>query len=345
MKRTNTLTLLILACLTAIPSIAQARYRDGMNLYEYVRSSPTNHVDPMGLGVDYDNMTKDQQANAKAILTQSLAKNGARGVRRARTTDAYHRALKGEKPLEDGQEGPLKKALLQQQRDNKLCPAGTTSRRIKGAGGKTMLLCFNQTDPLACKPQHQERLVKGFVKAAGFIETTLRMDPKKRRKKAVYWFHIRNKDFLKKVDSKLQQLEKDLYGKPITVSCDTKSTTKTCKEDPRRPAWADGTERKIVFCCDFLKGKEDSSRVVLHEVTHISLETLDLGIYYKRTPPYMQNGKRVPGLGFYYDESTKKHVQPIGDHLTVPARGKRRAWGSKQYLRHADTWSPFLMGH
>ena len=45
MKRTITLTLLALACLTAIPSIAQARYRDGMNLYEYVRSEPVGHGD------------------------------------------------------------------------------------------------------------------------------------------------------------------------------------------------------------------------------------------------------------------------------------------------------------
>lgn len=45
MKRTTMLTLLTIACLTTIPSIAQARYRDGMNLYEYVRSAPTNHVD------------------------------------------------------------------------------------------------------------------------------------------------------------------------------------------------------------------------------------------------------------------------------------------------------------
>ena len=49
MKRMDTLTLLALACLTAIPSIAQARYRDGMNLYEYVRSEPVGRVDPSGL--------------------------------------------------------------------------------------------------------------------------------------------------------------------------------------------------------------------------------------------------------------------------------------------------------
>ena len=45
MKQTITLTLLIVACLTVVPSIAQGRYRDGMNLYQYVRSAPTNYVD------------------------------------------------------------------------------------------------------------------------------------------------------------------------------------------------------------------------------------------------------------------------------------------------------------
>ena len=48
MKRTTTLALLALTCLTAIPSIAQARYRDGMNMYEYVRSEPIRHRDPSG---------------------------------------------------------------------------------------------------------------------------------------------------------------------------------------------------------------------------------------------------------------------------------------------------------
>jgi hypothetical protein len=45
MKRTTALALLGLACLAAMPSIAHARYRDGMNLYQYVRSSPTSYVD------------------------------------------------------------------------------------------------------------------------------------------------------------------------------------------------------------------------------------------------------------------------------------------------------------
>ena len=49
MKRTTVLVLLALACLMAMPAIAQARYRDGMNLYQYVRSSPTRYVDPAGL--------------------------------------------------------------------------------------------------------------------------------------------------------------------------------------------------------------------------------------------------------------------------------------------------------
>ena len=49
MKRTTAAALLGVACLLAMPPIAQARYRDGMNLYQYVRSAPVTHLDPMGL--------------------------------------------------------------------------------------------------------------------------------------------------------------------------------------------------------------------------------------------------------------------------------------------------------
>jgi len=49
MKRTTALALVTLACLMAMPSIAQARYRDGMNLYQYVGSSPTSYTDASGL--------------------------------------------------------------------------------------------------------------------------------------------------------------------------------------------------------------------------------------------------------------------------------------------------------
>lgn len=49
MKRTTLLAALGLACLVAVPSVAQARYQDEMNLYQYVRSRPTNLVDPKGL--------------------------------------------------------------------------------------------------------------------------------------------------------------------------------------------------------------------------------------------------------------------------------------------------------
>ncbi len=48
MTRTTTLALLGLACLMATPPIAQGRYLDGMNLYEYVRSNPTINLDPSG---------------------------------------------------------------------------------------------------------------------------------------------------------------------------------------------------------------------------------------------------------------------------------------------------------
>jgi len=49
MTRISTLALAALACLATIPSIAEARYRDGMNLYQYVHSNPVNYLDPMGL--------------------------------------------------------------------------------------------------------------------------------------------------------------------------------------------------------------------------------------------------------------------------------------------------------
>lgn len=48
MNRTTALALLGLACLMAMPSIAHARYRDGMNLYQYVSSNPTRYCDPTG---------------------------------------------------------------------------------------------------------------------------------------------------------------------------------------------------------------------------------------------------------------------------------------------------------
>ncbi len=48
MTRISTLGLVILVCLAAIPSIAQARYRDGMNLYAYVGNRPLVSTDPMG---------------------------------------------------------------------------------------------------------------------------------------------------------------------------------------------------------------------------------------------------------------------------------------------------------
>ena len=48
MKRTTALALLGLACLMAVPNVAHARYRDGMNLYQYVQSRPISATDPDG---------------------------------------------------------------------------------------------------------------------------------------------------------------------------------------------------------------------------------------------------------------------------------------------------------
>lgn len=68
MKRTTTLALLVLTCLTAMPSIAQARYRDGMNLYEYVRSQPVDGRDPTG---EITWLTKNR--DVKAAFTRVYA--------------------------------------------------------------------------------------------------------------------------------------------------------------------------------------------------------------------------------------------------------------------------------
>lgn len=51
MKRTVIFAALALATLLAMSSPAQARYRDGMNLYEYVQSRPTRSLDPQGTAV------------------------------------------------------------------------------------------------------------------------------------------------------------------------------------------------------------------------------------------------------------------------------------------------------
>jgi hypothetical protein len=49
MKPTTAAVVLALTCLLAKPSISEARYQDGMSLYEYVRSSPPSCTDPSGL--------------------------------------------------------------------------------------------------------------------------------------------------------------------------------------------------------------------------------------------------------------------------------------------------------
>jgi len=48
MTKATTLAVLALACLMAMPSVARARYSDGMNMYEYVRGNPSGSVDSTG---------------------------------------------------------------------------------------------------------------------------------------------------------------------------------------------------------------------------------------------------------------------------------------------------------
>ena len=70
MKRMATLTLVALACLTTMPAIAQGRYRDGMNLYEYVRSEPVGRLDPTG---QFEVLTNNE--DVKAAYNQMISTN------------------------------------------------------------------------------------------------------------------------------------------------------------------------------------------------------------------------------------------------------------------------------
>jgi hypothetical protein len=51
MKPTTVLALITLTCSLAIPRTAEARYQDGMSLYQYVKSHPSSK-DPMGLYIE-----------------------------------------------------------------------------------------------------------------------------------------------------------------------------------------------------------------------------------------------------------------------------------------------------
>jgi len=67
MERTSALAPLALACLMAMPSIAHARYRDGMNLYQYVRSCPTGYVDWNGAAAESTTHPSTTTTSAPAL--------------------------------------------------------------------------------------------------------------------------------------------------------------------------------------------------------------------------------------------------------------------------------------
>jgi hypothetical protein len=70
MKRTTVLTLLAFTCSLAISRTAEARYQDGMSLYQYVKSQPSSR-DPAGLGDQVTGMeggTLAQQHDCRQYL-------------------------------------------------------------------------------------------------------------------------------------------------------------------------------------------------------------------------------------------------------------------------------------
>ncbi len=66
MKRIVTLALFGVACLLALPSVVQARYADGMNLYEFVRSNPVVNRDPSGLWTEIKRKKDEARAECCA---------------------------------------------------------------------------------------------------------------------------------------------------------------------------------------------------------------------------------------------------------------------------------------
>jgi hypothetical protein len=81
MTKTMTPTLLALACLMATPSVARARYSDGMNLYEYVKSNAVTNKDAFGkmsLACCNDMLTESfgKYEIARMVVTASGSRDG-----------------------------------------------------------------------------------------------------------------------------------------------------------------------------------------------------------------------------------------------------------------------------
>ena len=91
MKRTITLGLLAMACVATMSAVAEARYRDSMNLYEYVRSEPVRSVDPSGRvtvlihGIDNTNWYAKAAAAIKAVKPDEKVIEFKWGFHRPRT--------------------------------------------------------------------------------------------------------------------------------------------------------------------------------------------------------------------------------------------------------------------
>jgi hypothetical protein len=64
-RTTLLLPLLAIGVLLATSTPAQARYVDGMNVYQYVHSNPAGYVDPQGLTADAPRASADMQTESK----------------------------------------------------------------------------------------------------------------------------------------------------------------------------------------------------------------------------------------------------------------------------------------
>ena len=97
MKRSVIAAIAALAALLAVPSSLQARYRDGMNLYEYVRSNPCRYVDPSGAKLIIAGGSKFRRCTNKDLATlASLDPRLRMMIRDLRRSQNIHEIVKAQ---------------------------------------------------------------------------------------------------------------------------------------------------------------------------------------------------------------------------------------------------------